>query len=101
MRAALLLASIVACVAACRSESDPAPQPPPAPVHTGGAQPAAASTANVSKGGLVEGSNLRPHKEEPVVECPAKIGDGVDDDARLTALLDEANKQIEKAQYGA
>jgi Flp pilus assembly protein TadD len=53
-------------------------------------------------GSLVEGATVvRPHREEPVVECPAVIPENADDDARVAALLDEANKQIERAQYGA
>ncbi len=49
----------------------------------------------------MEGGTLRPHHEEPVVECPAQIPDTVDDEGRVALLLDEANRQIEKAAYGA
>ena len=62
---------------------------------------AAATATPVSKGGLVEGAMVHPHHEEPVVECPAKVPDGLDDDARISALLDEANKQIEAGAFGA
>jgi Flp pilus assembly protein TadD/predicted Zn-dependent protease with MMP-like domain len=64
---------------------------------------AASVAAPVSKGGaLVEGATVvRPHREEPVVECPATIPESADDEGRVSALLDEANKQIERAQYGA
>jgi Flp pilus assembly protein TadD/predicted Zn-dependent protease with MMP-like domain len=84
----------------------------PAPVEKTG-HSSAGSNANAaasiavppSKGGagaLVEGATaVRPHREEPVVECPAAIADTADDDARVAGLLDEANRQIEKAQYAA
>ena len=47
--------------------------------------------------GMVEGG-VRPHHEEAVVECGASIPDSADDDARVSALLDEANKDIEQGQ---
>lgn len=64
---------------------------------------AAATAVPTSKAGaLVEGATaVRPHHEEPVVECPASIADNADDEARVSALIDEANKQIEHAQYAA
>jgi Flp pilus assembly protein TadD len=64
---------------------------------------AAATAIPASKAGsLVEGATpVRPHREEPVVECPATIPENADDEARVSALLDEANKQIERAQYAA
>jgi len=64
---------------------------------------AAATAAPPSKAGaLVEGAtSLRPHHEEAVVECPVVLPESADDDARVTALLDEANKQIEHTQYAA
>jgi Flp pilus assembly protein TadD/predicted Zn-dependent protease with MMP-like domain len=79
---------------------------PPAPdKHVGSAAPtatAAAATATpTGKGGLVEGASVRPHHEEPVVECPAKVADTADDEARVTALLDEANRQIEAGVFNA
>jgi Flp pilus assembly protein TadD/predicted Zn-dependent protease with MMP-like domain len=49
----------------------------------------------------VEGATLRPHREEPVVECPATIADNADDDARAAALLDAANKQIVQGGFAA
>ena len=71
---------------------------PPAPgIHVGSA--AAATIA--PKGGLVEGAALRPHKEEPVVECPAVIAETADDDTRLSALLDAGNAQLDAAAYAA
>jgi len=99
MRALLATAVLLA---ACKA---------PAPVEKTG-HSSAGSNANAaasiavppSKGGgaLVEGATaVRPHREEPVVECPAPIADTADDEARVAGLLDEANKQIEKAQYAA
>jgi len=81
-----------------------APLDKPARVSAGSGATAAASSAVPSSKGasLVEGASLvRPHREEPVVECPAVIQDSADDEARVSALLDEANKQIERAQYAA
>jgi Flp pilus assembly protein TadD len=77
--------------------------------HVANAAPVAATAAAATAapvpskaGGLVEGATqVRPHHEDPVVECPAKIADGVDDEARVQGLLDEANKQIEHGAYAA
>ena len=44
---------------------------------------------------------LRPHHEEPVVECVIQVAETADDDVRLQALLDQANKDIERGSYGA
>jgi Flp pilus assembly protein TadD/predicted Zn-dependent protease with MMP-like domain len=44
---------------------------------------------------------LRPHHEHLVVECAAKVADTADDDFRVQALLDQANKEIERGQYAA
>ena len=91
----------VVLLAACGNSS--APTPPPAQ-HTGSASQVsvAAATANPPSkaGNLVEGS-VKPHHEEQVVDCPAKVLDTVDDDAKVTGLLDEANKQIEGGSFGA
>ncbi len=65
--------------------------------------PAAAATpqpAPSKAGGLVEGG-VRPHHEEAVVECPAKIAETADDETRVSSLIDEANKQIEMGSFGA
>jgi Flp pilus assembly protein TadD/predicted Zn-dependent protease with MMP-like domain len=76
-----------------------------APLHGAGSNvTVAASIASPSSkaGSLVEGATpVRPHREEPVIECPATIPDNADDEARVSALLDEANRQIERAQYAA
>lgn len=105
MRRALVLVLPVLAAGGCRNEESACPAPP-APVSAsagkGSAVNAAAATpAPAAKGGLVEGANVRPHHEEPVADCPAHVPDSADDDTRLSALLDEANKQIEKASYAA
>ncbi|MFT3691740.1 MAG: metallopeptidase family protein [Kofleriaceae bacterium] len=88
-----------ALVSACNGSSpEPAPAVVAAPAKTGSAGPSVA--AATSKPNMVEGG-VRPHHEEEVVDCPAKISDGQDDDAKVTALLDEANKQIEASGFGA
>jgi Flp pilus assembly protein TadD/predicted Zn-dependent protease with MMP-like domain len=43
---------------------------------------------------------VRPHHEEAVVECPVASADG-DDDTRVAALLEAANKQISEASFNA
>src|SRR5262249_11041104 len=63
---------------------------------------AAAATQAPSQKGLVEGATpVRPHHEEPVVDCPAKLADTLDDEGRVQGLLDQANKEIEHAAYAA
>src|SRR5213078_2499490 len=89
MRALLATAALIA---ACKGAAPPEKLGRPA---TGSSASAAASSANPPSkaGSLVEGATMvRPHHEEPVVECPAVIPDNGDDDARVSALLDEANK---------
>ncbi len=102
MRAAVALA-VLGALTSCKGAA-PAP-PSPEPTPAGSAAPvtasAAASTAPMPSKALVEGSSVRPHKEEPVVDCPAVIGDTVDDEGRVALLLDEANRQIEKTAYAA
>jgi len=95
------LLAVAALVAGCKA---PAPSEKPARGSASSVVTVAASTAvpPSKAGGLVEGATaVRPHHEEPVVECPATIPDNADDEARVSALLDEANKQIERTQYGA
>lgn len=96
MRRLLVFAALLG---ACKA---PAPSDKERP-HAGSGATVAASIASPSKPSpLVEGATpVRPHREEPVVECPASLPDSADDEARVSALLDEANKQIERAQYGA
>ncbi|MEO8701417.1 MAG: metallopeptidase family protein [Kofleriaceae bacterium] len=83
--------------------SDRSPTPPPlaAPedVAKPGPAPVAAALAPTSK--HVEGAAVRPHREDPVVECPATPPETGDDDAKAAALLEAANKQIVLAAYGA
>jgi Flp pilus assembly protein TadD/predicted Zn-dependent protease with MMP-like domain len=96
------LVAVLTC--ACSNSSAPSAPPPALGDHhpqPAIAPPAAAATAPVSsKPGMVEGG-VRPHHEELVVECPAKIAETADDDARVGLLLEEANKQIEAASYAA
>ena len=92
MRRALAVAALLA---ACKSEPAQAPN---VVTPTGSATPppsAAALTAPVKQ------QDIRPHHEMDVVECPATVPEGADDDAKLAALLDTANKQIVAAQFGA
>ena len=44
---------------------------------------------------------MRPHHEQPVVECAVRVPDSADDEYRVQALLDQANKEIERGQYAA
>jgi Flp pilus assembly protein TadD/predicted Zn-dependent protease with MMP-like domain len=67
---------------------------------SGGPTAAAATGTTTPSKGIVEGG-VRPHHEEAVVECGATIPDSADDDTRVSALLDEANKDLEQGSYGA
>ncbi|HSD86436.1 MAG TPA: hypothetical protein VLB44_02940, partial [Kofleriaceae bacterium] len=60
---------------------------------------AAAATTPVKP--HVEGSTMRPHHEDPVVECAIHVPDSADDETRVGALLDQANREIEQGSYGA
>jgi Flp pilus assembly protein TadD/predicted Zn-dependent protease with MMP-like domain len=60
----------------------------------------AAATAPAPQHAEVEGA-LRAHHEQPVVECAIKVPDNADDEYRVEALLDQANKEIERGQYAA
>ncbi|MEO6774928.1 MAG: metallopeptidase family protein [Kofleriaceae bacterium] len=98
----------VILVAACNST-------PPSPASGGTGVPAsaaaidkhaasvAAATASPPSkaGNLLEGGTVKPHHEEQVVACPAKLPDTLDDDGKVTALLDEANQQIEAGAFAA
>jgi Flp pilus assembly protein TadD/predicted Zn-dependent protease with MMP-like domain len=102
MRWAVLVAMIASCngwTPAAHDKTDKSDKhASPVAVAT-----AAAATAQPvpSKPGLVEGASVRPHHEEIVVECPVKIPDATEDDARVSLLLDEANKQIEAGGFAA
>ena len=97
MRLVVALAAAAAALVGCRGEqaASPVPAEGSGAAHVG----AAAATANLPTKGSE--AALRPHHEEPVVECPAHLADILDDDARLASLLDEANRQIEAGVYGA
>lgn len=96
MRWVVAAVLLVACDA---SVPRPATTQHSTPAATGSA---AAATSPVKPGGHVEGASaMRPHHEEPVVECLAHVPEDADDEARVSALLDEANKDIERGMYGA
>ncbi|MBA3457438.1 MAG: metallopeptidase family protein [Deltaproteobacteria bacterium] len=103
MRAALALVAIAVLVAplgACGDAKPTAAERVITPAGGSGAT-AAAATATQSGKATAEGAGLRPHHEEAVTECPAAMGDTVDDEGRVAVLLDEANRQIEHAMYAA
>jgi Flp pilus assembly protein TadD/predicted Zn-dependent protease with MMP-like domain len=90
------VAAAIALAAGCNGERAPVVSGR----GSGGPTVAAATgTATPSKG-IVEGG-VRPHHEEAVVECGAVIPDSADDDTRVSALLDEANNDLEQGNYGA
>lgn len=90
-----LLALLVA-VAGCRGESAPA---------TPGAGSAAGSSAGVTAAAasapIKAPLDVGAHHEAAVVECPVEVDETLDDDARLAALLDGANKAIATSAFGA
>ncbi len=88
MRAVLAAALLFGC------NGDPVPDP--APVASPAPPSVAASIAPTPK----HTEAVRPHREESVVECPVKLADG-DDETRVAALLEGANKEISLAAYGA
>jgi Flp pilus assembly protein TadD/predicted Zn-dependent protease with MMP-like domain len=102
-RVAVVLAVAAAAGAASCSNSTPAPEKRSAPAAAVIA-PAAAAVAPPSSSKsttLVEGAGVRPHHEDVVVECPAKVPDNAEDDTRVGLLLEEANKQIEAGGFAA
>src|SRR4029079_4198787 len=62
---------------------------------------AAAATTPVPTHSEGELATLRPHPREPVSECAAHVPENADDETRVQALLDQANKEIERGQYAA
>ncbi|HEY3802989.1 MAG TPA: metallopeptidase family protein [Kofleriaceae bacterium] len=96
-------ATVALLLAAGCSNSTPAAEKRSA-TGAGMSAPAAAAIAppgSSKSTTLVEGAGVRPHHEEIVVECPAKVPDNAEDDARVNLLLDEANKQIEAGGFAA
>jgi Flp pilus assembly protein TadD/predicted Zn-dependent protease with MMP-like domain len=73
------------------------PNKPTEPART---ESAAAATTTAPTHSEAEAA-LRPHHEQPVVECAIRVPDNADDDTRVQALLDQANKEIERGQYAA
>ena len=95
--------ALIAMLAACKGDAATAQPKRDAlekPAHAGSAAALAATPSPVKSSNLVEGG-VRPHKEEPVVECPVALAETLDDEARVQALLDEANKQIEGSGFAA
>jgi len=98
--------ALIVALAACKGDAPPPAAPAKGvdkPAHAGSAAATLAATPSpVKSSNLVEGGmQVRPHKEEPVVECPAVLAETLDDEARVQALLDEANKQIEASSFAA
>jgi Flp pilus assembly protein TadD/predicted Zn-dependent protease with MMP-like domain len=62
---------------------------------------AAATTPAATHSEAEHARGLKPHHEHQVVECAARMPDTADDDVRVQALLDQANKEIERGQYAA
>jgi Flp pilus assembly protein TadD len=71
------------------------PNKPTEPTHTESAAAATAPAVTHSE------TELRPHHEHAVVECAVRVPDNADDDTRVQAFLDQANKEIERGQYAA
>jgi Flp pilus assembly protein TadD/predicted Zn-dependent protease with MMP-like domain len=71
----------------------------PAPASVQAAAGSATAAASVAPK-MHEHDPLRPHHEEPVVECAAHVAESADDETRVQALLDQANRDIEHANYG-
>ena len=87
-------------LAACNGQStSTTPTTPEPPVQIGGATAAALTAPPSNKPHDHEA--LRPHHEEAVVECAVHVSETADDDTQLQAYLDEANKSIERGNYGA
>jgi Flp pilus assembly protein TadD/predicted Zn-dependent protease with MMP-like domain len=86
-------------LAACNSSSGASADRHGAPPPATASAPAGSAPSKASA--LLEGAAVRPHHEEHVIECPAKIPDSADDETRVSALIDEANRQIEQAAYAA
>lgn len=96
MLGAMRWVAVLAVLAGCRGA---APSQGGKGSASGPTAAAAIAVPNAGKG-IIEGG-VRPHHEEAVVECGAKVPDSADDDTRVSALLDEANKDLEQGMYGA
>jgi len=89
MRWVLAAALLVGCKGTPNKTAEPTRTEPAAAAAPGPTHAAEATNA------------LRPHHEQPVIECAAKVPDNADDEYRVQALLDQANKEIERGQYAA
>jgi Flp pilus assembly protein TadD/predicted Zn-dependent protease with MMP-like domain len=83
---------LVACKGASSPVADLAPPP--------SSGSAAAAVAPTTKAAELPAESLRPHREQAVVECLAQIPEHADDELRVQVLLDHANKDIERGNYG-
>jgi len=97
MRVALLLAAVGA-LGACRGSEGPSASTSAGSGSAGASAAAAVGALATLPGKHHDGTS--PHSEE-VVECPAVLGDALEDDDRVATLLDEANRLIERGAYAA
>ena len=87
--------ALAALLAACTGETAKAPVVAP-PIGSAAA-PTVVAAATAPK----TPQDVRPHHETAVTECPALVPEDADDDTKLAALLDTANKQIVATQFAS
>ncbi len=92
----VLVAATAGLVVGCKGTPNK-PVEPAAPTET----TAAAATTPTTASHTEPTTGMRPHHEQAVVECAVRLPDNADDDTRVEALLDQANKEIERGQYAA
>ncbi len=91
---------LVSVLAGCSERREPIAAPAPAPGEAARATTNLPTESKQKVASHEEATVLRPHREEPVVECPvAAMPD--DDDELLSVLLDAANKEIVKGAYAS
>lgn len=91
----VLAAAAALLVVGCKGT----PNKPVEPVAQTETSAAAATTPTTTH--AESGSGVRPHQEQQVVECVVRLPENADDESRVQALLDQANKEIERGQYAA
>lgn len=91
----VLAAAAALLVVGCKGT----PNKPVEPVAQTETSAAAATTPTTTH--VESGSGVRPHQEQQVVECVVRLPENADDESRVQALLDQANKEIERGQYAA
>lgn len=94
-----MLRVVAAALVLVACKGDPSAVSAPEPAGATGS--AAAAAAIPPSKPHDHASELRPHREEKVIECIVQSSDHGDDDQRVQALLDQANKEIERGNYGA